>query len=165
MEIKPIKTEQLSSGVVNVVGAGAGFMLPGALANMVAKVKAETVVTEAQKKKKLMVNAACILAGIAGSLAVSGKDTVAEGVRALCTGIAGGGIKGVASHLLEKEIAKTDAASNKGMLLRGALGCPQSTMNQSRITHYPTLNRPGRLRQPIFQSNPSLEIGTNDPLS
>lgn len=166
MELKPIKAEQISSGLVNVVGAGAGFMLPGAIANVYAKVKPEIAITDDQKKKKLIVNAACILFGVAGSLAVSGKDMAAEAVRSLCTGLAGGGIKGVASHLLEKEVASTDAATTKGMILRGALGCPETTTmptNQTRVTYYPTLNIP-KLRQPVFQSH-SLEMGTNDPLS
>ena len=72
MKIEKPNSKDISSGVVQVAGATLGFMLPNGIANAVAKVDNEAIITDDQKKTKMFVNAGLVVAGIVLSLAVKG---------------------------------------------------------------------------------------------
>lgn len=160
MKFKKIKTSDVGTGVAQVAGAGVGFLLPNGVANAIAKVDDEALMTEDQKKKKLYVNGAMLVAGVAGALAIDGNDTMAIALKALAVGVASGSAVGIVKPLLAKKVATIPATTTAGRLMRGSLGCPEA---------YGSLNRP-RLRMPMqiqtmpVQQVPVLESSNNDPL-
>lgn len=145
MKLKSIKSSDLTSGLVQVAGAGVGFMLPNGIANAVAKVDDENMITDDQKKTKMFVNLGALALGVYGMLAIDGNDTTAVGLRALSTGFAGGGAKGLITHFAAKKVQELPASTAK-TLVAGALGCP---CNASMPSNFPVLQMPRSLRMPM----------------
>lgn len=141
MKLKSIKSSDLTGGLVQVAGAGVGFMLPNGIANAMAKVDDENMITDAQKKTKMLVNLGAVVLGVYGMLAIDGNDTTAVGLRALSTGFAGGGAKGLITHFASKKVQELPAGATK-RLVTGALGCPCNVA-------YPVLQMPRSLRMPL----------------
>lgn len=145
MKIEKPNSKDISSGVVQVAGATLGFMLPNGIANAVAKVDNEAIITDDQKKTKMFVNAGLVVAGIVLSLAVKGDDVMAGAVRGTALGVAGGGAKGLVTHFAKDNVS-APAGTTTGRFIAGALGCPCD----SQV--FPALMRPRRaLRMPIAE--------------
>lgn len=144
MEIQKIKSKDVGTGLSQVLGVTAGLFIPNGVANVYAKVNDESLITEEQKKKKLVANALMAIGGTLGALALKGNDVLTVGVKALSAGVASASVAGIVKPMLAKKVAETDPNTTAGRLLRGSLGCPD--MNTS--FYGKTLNRP-RLRMPM----------------
>jgi hypothetical protein len=99
MKFKKVKSEDLTNGLVQVAGAGVGFMLPNGIANAVLKVTDEASISDDQRMKKMYINAGAVALGLYVALATDGDDVTAQGIKSLGLGIAGGGFKGVAQQI------------------------------------------------------------------
>lgn len=142
MKIKQVKSSDIASGVSQVAGVTVGLMLPGAIGNAYAKVSDDASATDDQNKKKLIVSGAALALGLYGALAITGTDTTTEFVKSLAIGVAGGGAKGLASHFLKDTVAKTDAQTVTGRMMRGALNCPAERMPAYRLSIPRSLRMP-----------------------
>lgn len=143
MKFKKVKTDDLTGGLMQVAGAGVGFMLPNGIANAVAKIDNEIQITEQQKQTKMYVNAALLALGLYGILAIDGNDATSNGLKALSGGIAGGGVKGLITHFASSKVQEMPSGTVK-TIMAGALGCPCNSVASS----YPTLQMPSSLRMP-----------------
>jgi hypothetical protein len=133
MKLKNVKTSDLSTGAAQVLGAGIGFMLPNGVANAALKITDDKMVSDDQKMKKMYINALMVGLGVYGAVAIDGNDMTAVALKSLSLGIAGGGVKGLAQHFLEKTVATTDPNTSVGTLLRGSLGCGCSNNNMATL--------------------------------
>lgn len=161
MKLKSIKSSDLTGGLVQVAGAGVGFMLPNGIANAVAKVDDENMITDDQKKTKMFVNLGALALGVYGMLAIDGNDTTAVGLRALSTGFAGGGAKGLITHFASKKVQELPTGTTQ-RLMAGALGCP---CNASMPSSFPVLQMPRSLRMPMAQMEMTDEQNVYDNFS
>lgn len=146
MKFKKVKSSDVSTGAVQIAGAGVGFMATNGIANAYAKVDDEALMTDEQKKKKLTVAIAAIVVGAGLSIALDGNDSLTQGVKALGVGLAGGGIKGVVSHIAKENPPATTAGTTTARFVSGALGCPCETASP-----YASLNR-ASLRRPALRN-------------
>ncbi len=159
MKIQKPNSKDIGTGVASVLGATAGFMLPNGIANAVAKVDNEAVISEDQKKTKMYVNLACMVGGVLLAVAVKGDDMVANATRGASLGLAGGGARGLVTHFAKDNVTTT-AGTTSGRFVAGALGCACTG------TDYPALMRP-RLRMPVLENATFVEnptIVNADPL-
>lgn len=157
MKIQKPNSKDIGTGVASVLGATAGFMLPNGIANAVAKVDNEAVITEDQKKTKMYVNLACMVGGVLLAVAVKGDDMVANATRGASLGLAGGGARGLVTHFAKDNVTTT-AGTTSGRFVAGALGCACTG------TDYPALMRP-RLRMPSLENSLQKTPAVNaDPL-
>ena len=148
MKFEKPKSKDIGSGVASVAGATLGFIAPNGIANAVAKIDNEAIVSDKQKTTKMYVNAGCLVVGIALAMAVKGDDLVAAGVRGTGFGLAGGGAKGLITHFA-KDNLKAEAGTTAGRLMAGALGCPC----EDSYEVYPSYQMPRALAMPSNNSS------------
>jgi hypothetical protein len=146
MKLKSVKSDDLTNGIVQVLGVGLGLMLPNIVANAIAKVDEGAVATDEQKTKKMYVNVGFAGLGTYGSLALEGKDTLTTFMKSLSLGASGGAVKGVAQHFFEKPVQAMPTGMAKSMLASG-LGCPCN----EPMASYPALQMP-RYEMPAYES-------------
>jgi len=156
MKFEKPKSGEIGAGVAQVAGATLGFLAPNGIANAVAKVDNEAVITDDQKKTKMYVNVACTISGIALALMVKGSDMGANAVRGAGFGLAGGGAKGLITHFAGNKVATVQDTTTR-RLIAGALNCPCEAQQPT----YRALQMPRSLRMSVSEA----EIVTNaDPL-
>lgn len=146
MKFQTPKSDDLMGTLVNGGSALGGLMVPNAVANAYAKVTDESIVTEDQKKKKLIVNAGFAIVGLALLASVKGSDTTANAVRYGSAGLIAGGGKEVVKHFFAPKVQAMQAGTTK-TLIAGALGCPC----QETQPTYRALQMPSSLRMTDFQ--------------
>ena len=156
MKFEKPKSAEIGAGVATVTGATVGFLAPNGIANVIAKVDDEATITEDQKNKKMYVNAACLVGGIALAMMVKGSDIGANALRGAGYGLAGGGAKGLVTHFAKDKVTTLPDGGTK-RFIAGALGCACTPEYQT----YPTLQMPRSLREPAFAS---IEESVIDPL-
>ena len=160
MKLRSVKSTDVSTGIAQVAGAGIGFMATNGIANAVAKVDDEALITEDQKKTKMYVALGALGLGVYLALAVDGSDAMAKGVQSAGLGLAGGAVKNLAQHFAKDAAAKVPAGA-AARFVNGALGCPcESTPSYAS---YPALNMPYALRNPemaSYQSAPDNAFST-----
>ncbi len=158
MKFKKVKSSDVSTGLVQVGGAGVGFMATNGLANAIAKVDDEALMTEEQKKTKMYVAVASILVGGALVVALDGNDTATMGIKAIGIGMSAGGVKGLVSHFAKDSAqtmpANTTTATTMKRFVAGALGCPC----EERLYSPPSLNRPSLNRPSSLRSASNLPV-------
>lgn len=159
MKFKKVKSSDVSTGLVQVSGAGVGFMATNGIANAIAKVDDEALMTEEQKKTKMYVAVASILVGGALAVALDGSDTTTLGVKSAGIGLAAGGIKGLVSHFAKDSAqtlpTNTTTATTMKRFVAGALGCP---CDEKPVYSYPSLNRPSLNRPSSLRSIANLPV-------
>lgn len=152
MKFKKVTQKDVSTGLPTVVGAGVGVMVARGITGVVVKNETGVLLTEDQKKKKLYVGLACLVAGAYGFMAVDGNDLASSGVKGLAIGTALNGFTDVVAHLADKAPAKPDTTTTTGKFLANALGCPCEA-SATQPTFAPILNMPRSLRMPEFNQH------------